>query len=152
MSRYPNVVKQLLDDTSWSTSLASQSVTPWPDLQHTLPAAAPFDVRAHGEGWLALVRRIPDAGRFQRYCFSKMYQLEPTCWCRDVSLPNFAIHRKHCICVLQVGDFGLRMTGPGGSSVILPVDISLSGASYLCIIGAPNRQPPYRIDNRHATP
>lgn len=44
------------------------------------------------------------------------------------------------------------MTGPGGSSVILPVDISLSGASYLCIIGAPNRQPPYRIDNRQAVP
>ncbi len=49
---------------------------------------------------------------------------------------------------IQVGDFGLRMFGPDGATAILPVDISLSGASFLCVVGAPTRQPPYRIDNR----
>lgn len=48
----------------------------------------------------------------------------------------------------QVGDFGLRMTGPDGSHAIVPVDVSLSGASCLVVVGAANRPPPYRIDNR----
>ena len=81
------------------------------------------------------------------------YQLDLPCWCSSM-VPSILSRSPlaHRMWVSQVGDFGLRMTGPAGSSVILPVDISLSGASYLCIIGAPNRQPPYRIDNRQAAP
>lgn len=41
------------------------------------------------------------------------------------------------------------MAGPEGEHVILPVDISLSGSSFLAVVSAPNKQPPYRIDNRH---
>ena len=62
---------------------------------------------------------------------------------------RFSLHTLFRVC--QVGDFGLRMEGPS-THAILPVDISLNGASYLVVVGAPNRHPPYRIENRCLLP
>ncbi len=64
-------------------------------------------------------------------------------------LPSRPQRQTHFVWSSQVGDFGLRMAGAEGHA-ILPVDISLNGASFLCVVGAPNRHPPYRIDNRCA--
>lgn len=51
------------------------------------------------------------------------------------------------------GDFGLRVysAAGGGRYRILPLDVSLSGSSYLVTFGKEaERNAPYRIENRWA--
>ena len=50
-----------------------------------------------------------------------------------------------------VGDHGLRIFNPATKQhCILPVDVSLNGASFLITVGKEAEQPPYRIENRQA--
>ena len=49
----------------------------------------------------------------------------------------------------NVGDYGLRVYNPATNQhCILPVDVSLNGASFLITVGKEAEQPPYRIENR----
>jgi len=51
----------------------------------------------------------------------------------------------------NVGDYGLRVYNPSSRQhCILPVEVSLNGASFLITVGNEAEQPPYRIENRYA--
>lgn len=53
--------------------------------------------------------------------------------------------------IANVGDYGLRVYNPVSKQHrILPVEVSLNGASFLVTVGKEAEQPPYRIDNRQA--
>lgn len=51
--------------------------------------------------------------------------------------------------IANVGDYGLRVYNPSTKQhLILPVEVSLNGASFLVTVGKEAEQPPYRIENR----
>ena len=57
-------------------------------------------------------------------------------------------HRKCCLQIHEVDDFGIRVYNTVKRHRILPVDISLNSGSLLVTVGKDAQQPPYRIENR----